>query len=145
MSDVWHLCCEHFFGRLRVTTLYNIYSDVGKENVWRVACVKPASESAHVIFHRILFSKNIQISVVTLVMENYKKLSTEVIWHGTKGPSIYDVRKILGFFEHLPPLVSNWDWSTVLNSRNLPYYIFFWANPPPPLSADVIYGCPLRP
>ena len=21
-------------------------------------------------------------------------------------------------------------------------YIFFWANPPPPLSADVIYGCP---
>ena len=41
------------------------------------------------------------------------------------------------------PLVRIWDWSTVLNSRNLPYYIFFWANPPSPLSADVIYGCPL--
>ena len=42
------------------------------------------------------------------------------------------------------PHVRIWDWSTVLNSRNLPYYIFFWANPPSPLSADVIYGCPLR-
>ena len=30
--------------------------------------------------------------------------------------------------------------STVLNSRNLPYYIFFLANPPSPLSADVIYA-----
>ena len=30
------------------------------------------------------------------------------------------------------PLVHIWDWSTVLNSRNLPYYIFFWANPLPP-------------
>ena len=42
-----------------------------------------------------------------------------------------------------PPFVRIWDWSTVLNSRNLPFYIFFWANPPPPLSADVICGCPL--
>ena len=41
------------------------------------------------------------------------------------------------------PLVRIWGWSTVLNSCNLPYYIFFWANPPPALSADVIYGCPL--
>ena len=48
-----------------------------------------------------------------------------------KGPSIYDVRKILGFF-YPSPLVRIWDWSTVLNSRNLPYYIFFWANPLPP-------------
>ena len=30
------------------------------------------------------------------------------------------------------PLVRIWDWYTVLNSCNLPYYIFFWANPPPP-------------
>ena len=60
-----------------------------------------------------------------------------------KGPSIYDVREILGFFDPPPPLVRIWDLSTVLNSCNLPYYIFFWANPPPPLSADVIYGCPL--
>ena len=30
-----------------------------------------------------------------------------------------------------PPLVRMWDLSTVLNSRNLPYYIF-WANPLPP-------------
>ena len=59
-----------------------------------------------------------------------------------KGPSIYDVRKLLGFFDPSPLLVRIWDWSTVLNSRNLPYYIFFWANPPSPLSADVIYGCP---
>ena len=59
---------------------------------------------------------------------------------GRKGPSIYDVRKILGFFDP-SPLVRIWDWSTVLNSRNLPYYIFFWANPPSPLSADVINGC----
>ena len=62
----------------------------------------------------------------------------------SEGPSTYDVRKILGFFDPLPPLVRIWDWSTVLNSRNLPYYIFFWANPPSPLSADIIYGCPLR-
>ena len=30
------------------------------------------------------------------------------------------------------PLVRIWDWSTVLNSRNLPYYILFWANAPSP-------------
>ena len=48
-----------------------------------------------------------------------------------KGPSIYDVRKILRFFLPLPP-VGIWDWSTVLNSRNLPSYIFFWSSPPPP-------------
>ena len=50
-----------------------------------------------------------------------------------------------GIFWPPPPLVRIWGWSTVLNSRNLPYYIFFWANllPSPP-SADVIYGCPLR-
>ena len=46
------------------------------------------------------------------------------------------------FWDFLTPSVRIWDWSTVLNSRNLPYYIFFWANPPSPLSADVIYGCP---
>ena len=33
--------------------------------------------------------------------------------------------------------------SVCTKSRNLPYYIFFWANPPSPLIADVIYGCPL--
>ena len=39
-------------------------------------------------------------------------------------------------------LVRILDWSSVLNSRKLLYYIFFWANPPSPLGADVIYGCP---
>ena len=36
-----------------------------------------------------------------------------------------------GIFWHPLP-VHIWYWSTELNSRNLPYYIFFWANPPPP-------------
>ena len=36
------------------------------------------------------------------------------------------------FWDFLTPLVRIWDGSTVLNSRNLPYYIFFWANPLPP-------------
>ena len=39
--------------------------------------------------------------------------------------------KFLGYWTP-SSLVRIWDWSTVLNSRNLPYYIFFWANPPPP-------------
>ena len=45
-----------------------------------------------------------------------------------KVSSIYDVRKIVGIYDplHLVRICS-----TVLNSRNLPYYIFFWANPPP--------------
>ena len=55
------------------------------------------------------------------------------------GASIYDVSKIFGILDPLPPCPH----LGVLNSRNLPYYIFFWDNPPPPLSADVIYGCPL--
>ena len=38
--------------------------------------------------------------------------------------------QIFGIF--WSPPVRIWDWSTVLNSRNLPYYIFFWDNPPPP-------------
>ena len=29
--------------------------------------------------------------------------------HARKGPSIYDVRKIWGFFDPLPPLVRIWD------------------------------------
>ena len=45
-----------------------------------------------------------------------------------QGPSIYDVRKISGFFDPLPP-VRIWDCSSVLNSHNLPYYIFFWQWP----------------
>ena len=47
------------------------------------------------------------------------------------GASIYDVSKIFGILDPLPP-VRIWDWSTVLNSHNLPYYIFFWDNPSPP-------------
>ena len=47
-----------------------------------------------------------------------------------KGASIYDVCKIFGICWPPPPLVRIWDWCTELNSRNLPYYIFFWANPP---------------
>ena len=43
-----------------------------------------------------------------------------------------------------PPLVRIWDWSTVLNSHNLPYYIFFWANPPPPSVQTPYMDAPLR-
>ena len=58
------------------------------------------------------------------------------------GPSIYEVRKILGFFDPLPPCPHlGLIYSTKFT--NLPYYIFFWANPPPPHSADIIYGCPI--
>ena len=42
-----------------------------------------------------------------------------------------------------PPLVCIWSRYTVLNSRNFPYFIFFWPNPPYPLCADVINGWPL--
>ena len=42
-----------------------------------------------------------------------------------------------------PPLVRNLDWSIRLNPRNLPYYVCFWTNPPPPLFADVLYVCSL--
>ena len=43
------------------------------------------------------------------------------------------------------PLVWIWDWSTVLNSRNLTYYIFFWANPPPPSVRTSYMDAPLSP
>ena len=45
--------------------------------------------------------------------------------------------KVLHFLPP-PPCPSFWN-----ELRNLPYYVCFWANPPPPssFSADVIYGC----
>ena len=49
-----------------------------------------------------------------------------------------------GIFRPPPPLVCIWDWSTVLNSRNLPYYIFFWANPPPPSVRTSYMDAPKR-
>ena len=52
---------------------------------------------------------------------------------GGKGPSINDVSKIFRVFGPISPSLS------VTNSRNLPYYVCFWANPPYPLSVDVLY------
>ena len=46
---------------------------------------------------------------------------------------------------HIPPLVCILDQFTVLNSRNLPYYICFWGTPLPPPTADIICTCPLTP
>ena len=46
-----------------------------------------------------------------------------------KGPFIKDVRKIFGILTR----------SIRVNPRNLPYYVCFWTNPPPPLCADVLY------
>ena len=63
-------------------------------------------------------------------------------WRHLRGRPYKTSAKCSGFWTP-SPIVRIWDWFTVLNSRNLPNYIFFWANPPPPLSADVIYGCPL--
>ena len=62
-----------------------------------------------------------------------------------KGPFIRTSAKFLGFWTP-SPLVRNQGWSTVVNSRNLPYCIrilvkFF--DPPLPLSANVINGSPL--
>ena len=52
-----------------------------------------------------------------------------------KGVSIYDVRKIFGFLDPLPPV-------TVTNQLILFLSSAFWGPPPPP-TADVIYGNPL--
>ena len=53
-----------------------------------------------------------------------------------------DVRKIWGIFEPLPPLVRIVAKSIVVNTRNLPYYVCFWATPLPPPGADVLYVWP---
>ena len=56
-----------------------------------------------------------------------------------RGPSIKDVRKIFGIFDPLPPLVRILIRPIRVNSRNLPYYVCFWASPP---GADVLYVWP---
>ena len=48
-----------------------------------------------------------------------------------KGPSIYDVRKILGFFDPPGPHLGL-IYSTKFTQPPLAYYIFKWANPPSP-------------
>ena len=49
-----------------------------------------------------------------------------------KGPSIKYVRRFSGFLDPLPPLVRILVRLVRLNSRNLPYYVRFWAPSPPP-------------
>ena len=51
------------------------------------------------------------------------------------GPSIYDVRKIFGFFD--TPL------SPITHMANFVPFICLLGDPLPPPSADVIYGSPL--
>ena len=51
--------------------------------------------------------------------------------HGIRGHPCMTSAKFWDFLTP-SPLVRIWDWYTVLNSRNLPYYIFFWANRPSP-------------
>ena len=48
--------------------------------------------------------------------------------------------QILGVFGPPPPHVTHFGLIIVLNPRNLPYYVMFWATPLPPLERDVIYG-----
>ena len=55
-----------------------------------------------------------------------------------KGPFIRTSAKFLGFWTP-SPLVRILARSIRVNPRNLPYYVCFWANPPPPLGADVLY------
>ena len=50
-----------------------------------------------------------------------------------------DVRKIFGILDPLPPLIRVLARSIRVNPRNLPYYVCFWANPPSPLGADILY------
>ena len=45
------------------------------------------------------------------------------------GPCIKDIRKIFGIFDP-NPLVRTLTTPIVLYSRNLPYYVCFWASPP---------------
>ena len=47
-----------------------------------------------------------------------------------KGPSIKYVTEIFGIFDPLPPLVRILARFVRLNSRNLPYYVRFWAPSP---------------
>ena len=46
------------------------------------------------------------------------------------GPSIMYVLKIFGIFDPLPPMVRILARFVRLNSRNLPYYVRFWAPSP---------------
>ena len=60
------------------------------------------------------------------------------------GENMKDVRQILWIFDPLP-LVCICSRSTVLNPRNLPYYVCFWATPSPlSVGAFFMYG-PLPP
>ena len=55
-----------------------------------------------------------------------------------KGPYIKDVRKIFWILDPLLPLVRILPRSIVVNLRNLPYYVCFWATPLPPLVCILI-------
>ena len=64
----------------------------------------------------------------------------EVVIISYKGPSIYDVRKILGFFGPLPPCSHL---GLIYNTKLTSLTTSSFGLTPLPLSADVIYGCPL--
>ena len=69
----------------------------------------------------------------------------QLIYNRDKGPWSHvhmTSAKFSGFLTP-SPLVCIWVWFTVYNSRNLPYYIWFWVAPLPPPSAVVICTCPL--
>ena len=59
-----------------------------------------------------------------------------------KGPFIKDVGKIFGILYHLPLLVRILVSSQVLNPRNLPHYVCFWANPLPPWCGRPLWMVP---
>ena len=70
-----------------------------------------------------------------------------LLWEGGGGESsqrdhtLSTSANFLGFWTPSPPLVRILARSIRVNPRNLPYYVCFWANPPPPLVwTSFMYG-----
>ena len=60
-----------------------------------------------------------------------------------KGPSIKYVRRFFSFLDPLPPLVRILSQNTLVNSRNLAYYVRFWVpSPPPPRCVRTLWMLP---
>ena len=85
------------------------------------------------MLHALLHERRgvMQCCVATLdSLSMYETLP--LMFDHVKGPYIKDVRKIFWILDPLLPLVRILPRSIVVNLRNLPYYVCFWATPLPP-------------
>ena len=97
---------------------------------------------------RMFSLHNTKVLLHVSIFERPKKLAgmqegekmEEEAKHSLRGCSQMTSDKILGFLTP-SPLIRIWWWSTVLNPRNLPYYVCFWATPSPlPVRTSFVYG-----